>query len=68
MKSQNNEWLKDYEDFLKTDVEGVPQEVSAAVFSKIQKLISPSALVVFLKVLGLHIITGFLSLSICFIL
>ena len=65
MKSQNNEWLKDYEDFLKTDVEGVPQEVSAAVFSKIQKLISPSALVVFLKVLGLHIITGFLSLSIC---
>jgi hypothetical protein len=60
-----NEWLHDYEDFIKSDGAEVPQDLKSKVFSNIQKLINPSAVIVFLKIFGIHIGVGFLSLSIC---
>lgn len=64
-KINENEWLQDYEEFMNSDSSEVPKEIKDRVFSKIQKLINPNALIVFLKILGIHIGVGFLSLSVC---
>lgn len=65
MKNQNNEWLKDYQDFIDADQTSVPKEVTEGIFSKIQNLLSPSAWLVFFKILGIHLVTGVISLSFC---
>lgn len=62
---KNNEWLNDYQDFLNADSSGVPAGLNENVLSKMSALINPSAWVVFFKVLGIHLVTGFLSLSVC---
>lgn len=62
---KDGEWLQDYEEFLKEDRAIVPQETKDLVFNKIQNLINPNSLIVFLKILGIHLGVGFLSLSIC---
>lgn len=62
---KDNEWLKDYEEFVNSDGSAIPEHVKMRVFNKIQKLINPSPLLVFLKILGIHLGVGFLSLSIC---
>lgn len=66
MKNLNeNEWLRDYEEFINSDGSVVPEDLKNKVFNKIQKLINPSAMMVFLKILGIHLGVGFLSLSVC---
>lgn len=65
MSRKNNEWLKDYEDFINGESSSVPKDVSDRVYSKIENLINPRAVIVFLKILGVHLMTGFLSLSVC---
>ncbi len=66
MKTQKDQlWLKDYEDFIQADGYEVPTATKDRVFNKILKLINPSPLIVFLKILGIHIGVGFLSLSVC---
>ena len=67
MKNQlDQEWLKDYEDFVGTNNSAeVPKEIKDQVFNKILKLINPNPLVVFFKILGIHSAVGFLSLSVC---
>ncbi len=61
----DQEWFNDYEDFLQASGYEVPTETKNRVFNKILKLISPSPLNVFLKILGIHAGVGFLSLSVC---
>lgn len=65
MKNNSQEWLKDYEDFLKSDSTPVPDEVSSRVLNSLQKLVNPNPILVFFKILGIHTVIGFLSLSIC---
>ena len=65
MKNNNNEWLKDYQEFIDADKSSVPQEVTDNVYSKIHNLLNPKALTVFLKILGIHLVPGALSLSFC---
>ena len=62
---KEQEWLNDYQDFLNTDNAQVPDNLNKAILAKIQKLIKPSAWMVFLKLMGVHAVMGFLSLSIC---
>lgn len=62
---KDNEWLKDYEEFINDDGTVMPEGVKSKVFSKIQKLINPNPILVFLKILGIHLEVGFLSLSVC---
>lgn len=64
-QSKDNEWLQDYEEFINGDGAEVPKEIKDRVYNKIQKLINPNAMIVFLKILGIHIGVGFLSLSVC---
>lgn len=65
MKNNSQEWLKDYEDFLKSDSTPVPEEVNTRILNSLHKLVNPKPIVVFLKILGIHTVIGFLSLSIC---
>lgn len=65
MKNQNNEWFKDYQEFIEAEKTSVPQEATNSVFSTVQKLLNPNAWTVFLKILVIHLITGGASLSIC---
>ena len=62
---QNQAWLKDYEEFLNSDQASVPAELSQKVSSHVAHLMNPSAGLIFAKMLGLHLVTGTLSLAIC---
>ncbi len=57
--------MDEYEEFIQADDLEIPQEIKSHVFNRIQKLIHPHAHNVFFKILGIHVIVGFLSLSIC---
>lgn len=65
MRNKNQQWLEDYKTFLLSENTVVPKQLSGNIFSQLQKLINPSPWFVFLKVLGIHIVIGFLSLSLC---
>lgn len=65
MKNQNNEWLEDYQAFIDSDRTAIPPKVTETVFFKINDLLNPSAWLVFFKILGVHLVTGLLSLSFC---
>lgn len=65
MKNQNQDWLKDYSEFLNADHTNVPTELTANVLANINQLLSPSAISVFSKIFGIHTVTGFLSLAVC---
>ena len=62
---KDKQWLKEYEEFMNLDATPVPQELTKSVFSKMQALLNPSAWTIFAKILGIHLIIGTLSLSIC---
>jgi len=61
----NRDWLKEYSEFLATEPTTVPTSLTRQVHNEIKKRLSPSPLMVFSKILGLHFITGFFSLAIC---
>jgi len=65
MKNQNQDWLKDYSDFLDAEQTTVPNQLTANVFSKIKQLLYPSAVSVFSKIFAIHVVTGFFSLAVC---
>lgn len=65
MSKINNEWLNEYQDFLNSENVQVPKEVDSSLMLKMQPLINPSARIVFLKILAVHLVTGFLSLAVC---
>lgn len=65
MKNQNQDWLKDYSEFLNADEANVPTELTSNVFSKVKQLLYPSPVTVFAKIFGIHVVTGFFSLAVC---
>lgn len=65
MKNSNKDWLIEYEEFLNADKSEMPADVYERVLTNLKKLVDPSPLMVFFKVLGIHSVVGFLSLSIC---
>lgn len=58
-------WVSEYESFLQSESSTVPPEISAQVLNKMSVLLNPSAWLVFAKVLGIHMLVGFLSLGVC---
>jgi hypothetical protein len=65
MKNNNMDWLLEYEEFLNAEKSEMPEDVQKRVLAKLKKLVNPSPFLVFFKVLGIHTVIGFLSLSIC---
>jgi hypothetical protein len=64
-QTKSEEWLENYELFLKSESTAVPKDVTERVFSRLKPLINPNAWFVFFKILAIHVAIGFASLSIC---
>lgn len=62
---KNKNIQNEFEDFMKAEEAQVPEPVSKKLQLKIGQLLHPKGQHVFLKLLGIHIVVGFLSLSIC---
>jgi hypothetical protein len=60
-----NDWLNDYQEFIESEKVEVPVAVQTTTLFKIKTMLNPGALIVFLKVLAIHMVIGFLSLSVC---
>ncbi len=64
-KQVNNEWLKEYQEFMNSDTTSVPDELTKNIFSKMTLLLKPNAWMIFLKIIAIHLVIGTLSLGIC---
>lgn len=65
VKNDSQELLKDYEDFLKADFAPIPLDVKNRILRSLQKMVNPNPISVFSKILRIHAVIGFSSLSIC---
>lgn len=65
MRRTEKEWLEDFKDFANTEGVSVPEELSDQILSRIRADMNPSAWLVFLKMLGIHLVVGTLSLAVC---
>lgn len=65
MKFTEKEWLEDFKEFVQADGVPVPSDVSENILKRVHAELNPSAWMVFLKLLGIHLVVGTLSLSIC---
>lgn len=62
---KNDDWLKEFNSFAENDMTHIPTELNEKVLARMKKLLNPSAYIVFLKILAIHMVVGFLSLAIC---
>ncbi|AZZ37295.1 hypothetical protein CIK05_11015 [Bdellovibrio sp. qaytius] len=65
MKNNNMDWLQEYEEFLNADKTPIPESVNRRILANLYKLVNPSPIIIFFKILGIHSVISFLSLSIC---
>lgn len=56
---------RDYEDFVNADTFHVPDHVKQKTLATIKNLLNPKSSIVFMKILGIYLVFGFLSLSVC---
>lgn len=68
MKSKltEKEWIEEFKDFVQAG-EGVsvPEVLSHQIIQRVRKDLNPSSVLVFSKLLGVHIAVGTLSLAVC---
>lgn len=64
-KITEKEWAEDFRDFVNSQGEPVPEELSQKILRRVHLDLNPSAWLVFLKMLGIHAVVGTLSLAIC---
>lgn len=60
-----NEWLSDFNDFMDSANNQPPEKLSLKILQRTQKLLNPSPWIVFIKLMGIHVVFGTLSLAIC---
>lgn len=65
MKNQNQDWLREFNEFMSQDNSQVPDSLTEIVMNKIAKFMNPDPKMIFVKILGIHLVVGFLSLAIC---
>lgn len=65
MKLKEKEWLEDFKEFIQSEGTPVPQDATENILKHVHADLNPSSWVVFLKLLGIHLVVGTLSLSIC---
>lgn len=65
MSNDSKKWLSEYESFLNSERAPVPQDISQRTLSTIERSMRPPVWTVFLKLLGIHLAVGSLSLSVC---
>lgn len=64
-KISEQEWVNDFQEFVKGEGLPVPQKVTDSILAKVRKDLNPPAGIVFSKLLGIHVVVGTLSLAIC---
>lgn len=64
-KITEKEWVEDFRDFVSSQGEPVPEELSQKILRRVHLDLNPSAWIVFFKILGIHTVMGTLSLAIC---
>ncbi len=68
MKSKltEKEWVEEFKDFIQVSENvSVPEVISNQILQHVHKALNPSAILVFLKLFGIHLAVGTLSLAIC---
>ncbi|OFZ31104.1 MAG: hypothetical protein A2622_00430 [Bdellovibrionales bacterium RIFCSPHIGHO2_01_FULL_40_29] len=64
-RKSDQDWAKDFQDFLQPEETRIPQELHSLVSTQISKWMNPNSWVVFSKLVGIHLVVGSLSLSFC---
>lgn len=64
-KKLQNEWIKDYQEFLASGEGSAPQALSKKILDQVSHLLNPSPLKVFAKLSLIHFIVGFVTLLFC---
>ena len=64
-RNSENEWLKDFKDFVDAKDTVVPKEISQKILQRVHSALNPAPRMVFAKVLGIHSVVSTLSLSVC---
>lgn len=62
---KKNEWLNEFKEFVSYESTSVPKDLSERVLGQIETLLNPNPLLVFLKIFGIHLVVGYLSLAVC---
>ncbi|MDZ4660178.1 MAG: hypothetical protein SGJ18_01030 [Pseudomonadota bacterium] len=65
MNSKEQEWLKDFQEFVNAEGVPVPPAVSESILQYVHKALSPAWYIIFIKILTVHLVTGTLSLAVC---
>lgn len=63
--NKNEKWLNDYKAFMSSEDIVVPETLTEKVMDRMQPLLNPNPMMVFAKILGIHLFVGSLSLAIC---
>jgi len=64
-KISENEWMEDFQDFVKSEVVSVPDSLSKEILTRVHEDLNPSPWIVFSKLFGVQMLVGTLSLAIC---
>ena len=64
-KMSEKDWVEDFREFVDSRGEPVPEELSRGILRRVRLDLSPSAWIVFFKMLGIHAVVGTLSLALC---
>ncbi len=64
-KMTEQEWLKEFQDFVEAKEVEVPEELSHKILRRVYEDLNPSSWLVFSKLLAVHAVVGTLSLAIC---
>lgn len=59
------EWLEDFQEFVNTESQMVPKEISEKVLRRVKKSLNPAWYFIFMKLFCVHLLTGTLSMGIC---
>lgn len=65
MKLNEKEWLEEFKEFVQAEGTLVPKDITDNILKRVCADLNPSPWMVFVKLLGIHLVVGTLSLAIC---
>ena len=65
MNPKEQQWLKEFREFVNAEIMEVPPSVSKGILQNVHKALNPPWYLIFMKILGVHLFTGTLSLAAC---
>lgn len=65
MNPREQQWLKEFREFVNAEDAEVPPSVCKSILQKVHMALNPPWYLIFVKILGVHLFTGTLSLAVC---